>query len=52
MSIPDAAAFREVPVGSRWRGGHLALAPLAPGDYVVEQSAGAETTLTAFRILP
>jgi VWFA-related protein len=52
MSIPVAAAIREDPDGSRWRVGHLALAPLAPGDYVVEQSAGAETTLTAFRILP
>jgi hypothetical protein len=49
MSISVAAAIREDPDGSRWRVGHLAL---APGDYVVEQSAGTETMLTAFRILP
>ena len=52
MTIPVTAAIRNDADGSRWRTAQLALAPLAPGDYVIEQSAGEETTLTAFRILP
>ena len=52
MSIPVTAAIRDDADGSRWRTAQLALAPLAAGDYVVEQSGGAETTLTAFRVLP
>jgi VWFA-related protein len=52
MTIPVTAAIRNDADGSRWRTAQLALAPLAPGDYVVEQSAGTETTLTAFRVLP
>ena len=52
MTIPVTAAIRDDADGSRWRTAQLALAPLAPGDYVIEQSAGAETTLTAFRVLP
>lgn len=52
MPIPVTAAIRDDADGSRWRTAQLALAPLAPGDYVIEQTAGAETTLTAFRILP
>jgi hypothetical protein len=52
MPIPVTATIREDADGSRWRAAQVALAPLAPGDYVVEQSAGTETTLTAFRVLP
>ena len=52
MPIPVTAAIREDADGSRWRTAQLALAPLAPGDYVIEQSAGGATTLTAFRVLP
>jgi hypothetical protein len=52
MSIPVATAIRDDADGSRWRTAALALAPLAAGDYVLEQSSGAETTLTAFRVLP
>ena len=42
MTIPITCAIREDADGSRWRTAQLALAPLAPGDYVVEQSAGAK----------
>jgi hypothetical protein len=52
MAIPVAAAIRNDADGSRWRTAQLALAPLAPGDYVIEQSAGTEITLTAFRVMP
>ncbi len=52
MSIPVTAAIRDDADGSRWRTAQLTLAPLAPGDYVVDLSAGAETALTAFRVMP
>jgi hypothetical protein len=52
MPIPVAAAIRDDADGARWRTAQLALAPLAPGDYVIEQSAGGDTTMTAIRILP
>lgn len=52
LAIPVAAAIRDDADGSRWRTAQLTLAPLAPGDYVVEQIAGSEKTLTAFRVLP
>jgi hypothetical protein len=52
MAVPVAAAIRDDADGSRWRTAQLALAPLAPGDYLVEQSAGTEKTLTAIRVLP
>jgi hypothetical protein len=35
-----------------WLLARLALAPFAPGDYVIELSAGTERTLLAFRVLP
>src|SRR6185295_8361840 len=58
LAIPVAAAEREDADGSRWQTAQLALAPLGPGDYVIELSsrageAGRETrTLVAFRIVP
>ena len=52
IPVPVAAVIRDDADGSRWRTAQLALAPLAPGDYVVEQIAGAEKILTAFRVLP
>lgn len=52
MPIPVAAAIRDDADGSRWRTAQLALAPLGLGDYVMELSAGAEKTLTAFRVVP
>ena len=42
--------------GSHWVSGQIALAPLAPGDYLLEVSTttnGAQRrTLTAFRVVP
>jgi hypothetical protein len=52
MPIPVAAALRTDPDGSRWQSAEVALAPLAPGDYVVELSAGNSRTLAAFRVVP
>jgi hypothetical protein len=55
MAIPLTAAAREDPDGSRWQSTMFALAPLAPGDYVVEWtrgSAAADRVLVAFRVVP
>jgi VWFA-related protein len=61
LAIPVTAAVREDADGSRWQTAQLALAPLAPGDYVIELAsrageaggAGRETrTLVALRIVP
>jgi VWFA-related protein len=52
IPMPVAAGIRDDGDGSRWRTAQLTLGPLAPGDYIVEQSAGADKTLTAIRVLP
>jgi hypothetical protein len=52
MPIPVAAAVRDDPDGSRWQSAEVALAPLAPGDYLVELAAGTGRTLVAFRVIP
>jgi VWFA-related protein len=52
ISIPLTAAVRNDPDGSRWQSAEVVLAPLAPGDYVVELTSGATRTLAAFRIVP
>jgi hypothetical protein len=52
LPIPVAAMIRDDVDGSRWQSAELALAPLAPGDYLVELTAGAVRTLAAFRVVP
>ncbi|HEV3140770.1 MAG TPA: hypothetical protein VGY57_09655, partial [Vicinamibacterales bacterium] len=60
LAIPVTAAVRDDADGSKWQTAQLALAPLAPADYVVEISraggAGAAETITrtlvAFRVIP
>jgi hypothetical protein len=52
LNVPVSAAVRTDADGSRWRTAQLALAPLAPGDYVVEMSSGADRSISAFRIVP
>jgi VWFA-related protein len=52
LTVPVTAAIRDAADGTRWRRVEIALAPLAPGEYIVETTAGAERTLTAFRIVP
>ena len=52
LTVPVTAAIRDDADGTRWRRVEIALAPLAPGEYVVETTAGAERTLTAFRLVP
>ena len=52
LNVPVTAAIRDDADGTRWRRVEIALAPLAPGEYVVETTAAAERTLSAFRVIP
>jgi VWFA-related protein len=61
IAIPLTATVRDDRDGSRWQTTELALAPLAPSDYVIElagragEAGGAGTekrTLVAFRVVP
>jgi hypothetical protein len=61
LSVPVQSAIRADADGSRWQTAQLALAPLAPGDYLIEVSRGPSSTgstaattrtLVAFRVVP
>ncbi|HYM22165.1 MAG TPA: VWA domain-containing protein, partial [Vicinamibacterales bacterium] len=58
LSVPVNASVREDADGVKWQSAQLSLAPLAPGDYVIEfegaGGAGDVTTrmLAAFRVVP
>jgi VWFA-related protein len=54
LAIPVAAIVRDDADGSRWQVAQLALAPLAPADYVIEIAGGSggERSLFAFRVIP
>jgi len=51
LTLPVSRKIRAAADGSRWRRVEVNLAPLAPGDYVLESSAGAEKAMTAFRVV-
>ncbi len=51
LPLPVTAAVRDDANGSRWHTAHIVLAPLAPGDYVIELSA-TERILVGFRVVP
>jgi VWFA-related protein len=52
LSVPVTASVRDDADRSRWATAQLALAPLAPGDYVIEMSSGSQRMLSAFRVVP
>jgi hypothetical protein len=56
LAVPVTVMASQESDGSRWLSGQAMLAPLAPGDYLVEivaNSNGAQRrTLTAFRLVP
>jgi VWFA-related protein len=52
LALPVSVGQRSDPDGSRWVTAQLALAPLAPADYVIELSQGSTRTLAAFRVIP
>jgi VWFA-related protein len=52
LAVPVTATLRDDADGSRWQMAQLALAPLAPGDYVIEMASGARRMLSAIRVIP
>jgi VWFA-related protein len=52
LPLPVTVAVRDDPDGSRWHTARVSLAPLAPGDYVLEMTTGSEKKLVGFRIVP
>jgi hypothetical protein len=52
MAVPVTAAVRTDADGVRWQSAELALAPLAPGEYVVELSQEPGRQWVAFRLIP
>jgi VWFA-related protein len=52
LPLPVTVAVRDDPDGSRWHTARVSLAPLAPGDYVLEMTTGSERKLVGFRIVP
>jgi hypothetical protein len=52
LAVPVTAALRDHTDGSRWHTAQLALAPLAPGDYIVELAVGEKRMISAFRVVP
>jgi hypothetical protein len=58
LAVPVAAIVRDDADGSRWQVAQIALAPLAPADYVIEiveaggAGGGQKRTLFAFRVIP
>jgi len=56
LAVPMNVAARDDGDGSKWHAGELVLAPLAPGDYVIEVATGSSGdqthTLVPFRVVP
>ena len=52
LNVPVTATIRDDADGTRWRRVEITLAPLAPGEYIVETTAGTARTLVAFRVVP
>ena len=55
LAVPITTSARDDADGSRWQVTQLALAPLAPADYVIEivESGGSgKRTLVGFRVIP
>jgi VWFA-related protein len=56
LAVPVAVTARDDGDGSSWQSGEITLAPLAPGDYVIEISAESRgesrRTLVPFRVVP
>jgi hypothetical protein len=46
MSVRDDSA------GTSWQTAQLALAPLAPSDYIIEVTNGTNRTMFGFRVVP
>jgi hypothetical protein len=52
LKVPVTATIRQDGDGVRWRRVEIALAPLAPADYIIESTSGSDRSLTGFRVVP
>jgi hypothetical protein len=52
LNVPVTATIRQDADGVRWCRVEIALAPLAPADYIIEAAAGQQRPLTGFRVVP
>jgi hypothetical protein len=52
LAVPVVANTRAGADGTTWATAELALAPLAPSDYVIEVAAGDTRVMCAFRVVP
>jgi VWFA-related protein len=52
LQVPVQVTERADADGIRWIVADVTLAPLAPGDYAIEVTAGGEIQVTGFRIIP
>jgi VWFA-related protein len=52
LAVPVVAGIRTDADGAGWQTAELALAPLAPGDYIIEMLSNRYQTLAAFRVVP
>jgi VWFA-related protein len=52
LAVPVVANTRAGADGTKWATAELALAPLAPSDYVIEVAAGDTRVMCAFRVVP
>jgi VWFA-related protein len=51
LGVPVTTTVRDDPDGSRWQVAQVALAPLAPADYLIEISSEGKRTLLGFRVI-
>ena len=50
IEVPVALGERTDAAGQRWLTADVTLAPLAPGDYIIELTGDAKTVMTAIRV--
>jgi VWFA-related protein len=52
LAVPVVSATRADADGTRWATAELVLAPLAPGDYVIDVGTAGRRAMAAFRVVP
>jgi len=52
LAVPVNVSARDDSDGTRWQTMQLALAPLAPSDYIIEVINGTNRTMIGFRVVP
>jgi VWFA-related protein len=52
LAVPVTMSARDDGAGTSWQTAQLALAPLAPSDYIIEITNGTNRTMFGFRVVP